>query len=76
MATVACAEVDERAGRLTLALDGYARVLNGNAPQDVHTDAALGIGRCAFALDNPEALVEPLNRTLQTADIQPFGFLC
>ena len=68
MATVACAEVDERAGRLTQALDGYARVLSGDAPQDVYTDAALGIGRCAFELDQPEALIGPLKRTLQTAE--------
>ena len=68
LATVACAEVDERAGRLSLALEGYARVLNSDAPQDVYTDAALGIGRCAFALDQPEALVEPLTRTLEAAE--------
>ncbi len=63
-ALVACSEVEERAGRYETAFDGYAAVLDMTAPQDVLTDAALGLGRCAFGLNEPSLLIEPAKRTL------------
>jgi len=67
VARVACAEVDEQMGAFSDAWDTYAEVLQGDAPIDVHTDAALGLARCAFALDTPENLLEPLGKILAKA---------
>jgi len=61
---VACAEVAERAGNYNAALAGFSNVLNGEAPEDVHADAALGIARSAFALDQPDKLIEPIQAAL------------
>ncbi|MGB0641147.1 MAG: tetratricopeptide repeat protein, partial [Myxococcota bacterium] len=67
-AQVACAEVDERAGAWSDALEKYNIVLQSDAPPDVLTDAALGTARCAFGLETPAAVIAPIDSVLQQAE--------
>jgi tetratricopeptide (TPR) repeat protein len=62
---VACAEVAERSGDFNVALSSYADVLRSAATDDVHTDAALGLARSAFALDEPGRIIGHIESALQ-----------
>jgi uncharacterized protein YjbI with pentapeptide repeats/predicted negative regulator of RcsB-dependent stress response len=66
---VACAEVSERSENWEQAMASYLTVLESEAPPDIIADAALGIARSAFALEQPEAMLEPMERALQLATV-------
>ncbi|MAY80241.1 MAG: hypothetical protein CL930_05580 [Deltaproteobacteria bacterium] len=67
-AQVACAEVDERGENWASAIEKYNNVLQSDAPADVLTDAALGSARCAFALNTPDGVIQPINLVLNQTD--------
>lgn len=64
---VACAEVSEQSENWEQALVSYRAVLDSEAPPDIIVDAALGVARSAFALESPEAMLEPMKKALKLA---------
>ena len=66
---IACAEVSERSKNWEQALTSYRSVLDSEAPPDIIADAALGVARSAFALERPEAILEPMEKALQQATV-------
>lgn len=65
-AQIVCAEVRERAQDWQAALDSYRTVIETAPADDVRTDAALGIARCAIEMDQPTLMIQPLDRALNT----------